>query len=532
MISSDGRARRAAVLAGLTLAAALLLAACGGGTNAETPAAQTGSPNPASAAPSDDLQRPSPSGESNDKAASGVEPEADIEAKIPGYGAGAPASSADEEETSTSANEDETAALVIDPADSPPPSHEPPEQPALWAGARLGSLVASEAVLVPEDATARDEFGWSADADGDRVITGAPFHDDQGELSGAAYIFERRGDAWVQAAELLPEDGEAGVWFGRWTAIEGEVAVVGAPLADVVGDDDDAGAAYVFELQDGEWVQRQRLVAVAPLAAQQFGWTVAIDGDVIIVSASNEGDGGGQKVHVFRRRGEWWLPEAELVASDGAADDFFGGDVDVSGDTIVVGAKGSDSFAGANSGAVYVFQRGPDGWVESAKLEPDDAFVSDRFGRSLAIAGDTLVVGAYLEDAGAPDGGSVYVFQRSVDGWRQQAKLTGLGTQEMDWFGYDVATDGDTIVVGVPHGDFLRPKVVDAGSAVIYRRDGDAWRPVAQISPADVETAATGANYGWATAVAGDVIMIGAWLADTEAGPDAGRAYAYRIPPD
>ena len=459
----------------------------------------------------------------------------------PGYPAGDPASgdvagadpsSADiaeeDEEDEDDGNDGKTgpsAEAVVDPDDAgaarEPAAPLPPSE--------IGE---TEAILVPHDHAAQDEFGWSADTDGVRIISGAPLHDDQGEQSGAAYIFIRDAAGnWMQEAELLPDDGEAGAWFGRWAAIDGDVAVVGAPGADAIGDDDDAGAAYIFQRIAGQWLQTQRLLADIPKGAHQFGWSVQIDGDTIVVSASNDGDGGGQRLYVFQRLGDEWVLEAVLEPADPGADFFFAQDVGISGDTIVAGAKGRDTFAGANSGGVYVFERTDAGWIETALLEPDDAFVFDLFGRSVAIAGDTIVIGAYLEDEAGPDGGSVYVFERdpaAENGWRQDAKLIGSSTGEMDWFGYEVDTDGATIVVGAPHTNHIR--IFHAGRATIFTRTAGSWTQFAEFAPTDNLTAGDSADYGWAVAVEGDVVIVGAWLADTEVGLDAGRAYAYTLP--
>ena len=398
------------------------------------------------------------------------------------------------------------------------------------------SMGDTEAILVPHDADAGDEFGWSADTDGVRIISGAPLHDDQGAESGVAYIFVRdAAGAWVQEAELRADDGESGVWFGRWAAIDGDVAVVGAPLADVFGRDDDSGAAYIFQRRDGAWRQTQRLVADIPVGGEQFGWNVAIDGDAIVVSASNETDGGGQGVYVFRRAGDDWALEAKLVPSEDGDDYFFGQDIDISGDTIVVGAKGRAAFVGTNAGVVFVFQRRGSGWAESAILEASDAFVQDHFGRAVAIAGDTIVVGAYLEDSAGADGGSVYVFERdpaAPGGWRQETKLIGASTGTRDWFGYEVGTDGTTVVVGAPHVNRAEPEIFRAGLVTVFRRSGDGWVQVAELAAGDAVAAGPGADFGWAVDVQDGLVAVGAWLADTEAGPAAGRAYVYTVVAD
>jgi len=526
------RSRPASLLATFLLLIALTIAACSGGS--DDAASQAGSPTAATIA-EDPPAAPSsqPDDPAVEQAVLDQETSEESDADVPEYPAGqSPDAEPSSVENEGSGKVGPSVQAVVDPDDAAA-LREPasPRSPI--------DLGDTEHILIPADQAAGDEFGWSADTDGVRVISGSPFHDDQGTASGVAYIFIRDEDGnWAQEAELLPDDGEAGVWFGRWTAIDGDVAIVGAPGADFIGTDDDAGAAYVFERIGGEWQQTARLVADVPKGGHQFGWNVDLDGDTIIVSASNDGDGGGQRLYVFGRVDQQWTLEATLQPSDIRDDFFFAQDIGIAGDTVIAGAKGRDTMEGANSGAVYVFQRTADGWIESALLIPDDPFIFDLFGRSLAIAsdpvaGDTIVVGAYLEDEAGPDAGSIYVFQRdpaAENGWRQDDKLTGASTGGMDWFGYEVDTDGRTIVVGAPHTDSPAPERVHSGRATVFQRVDDAWVQVAELTPSDIATAGPNADYGWAAAVRNDIVMVGAWLADTEVGVDAGRAYIYTLP--
>ena len=536
------RTRPTILIAGLLLIVSTLIAACGG--DSENNAAST----PLDAADLADAGSSDAKAQSTDQAQSQAESAAQVDpddpAKEPEYPGGvSPDASPDgagrNPENEGSGKVGPSAQPFVDPRDAngPGDSSDLDDPADLPPPAAIGD---SERILIPGDHAAHDEFGWSADTDGLRAITGAPFHDDQGAESGAAYIFLRdaSGD-WREEAELLPDDGEAGAWFGRWTAIDGDLAVVGAPLADVVGNDDDAGAAYVFERIGGNWQQTARLVADLPKGGEAFGWNVDLDGDTIVVSASNDGDGGGQRVYVYRRDRDEWPLEAVLAPDDLAADFFFGQDIGIVGDTIVAGAKARDTAEGPNSGAVYVFERGDAGWTETATLIPDDPFVFDLFGRAVAIAGDpisgdTIVVGAYLEDEAGPDSGSVYVFQRdpaSESGWRQDAKIVGTSTGEMDWFGYEVDTDGQTIIVGAPHTDASQPALAHAGLVTVFRRTGDGWVQAFEVRASDRASANENADYGWAVSAHGDVLMVGAWLADAIAGIDSGRAYIYTLPP-
>ena len=138
------------------------------------------------------------------------------------------------------------------------------------------------------------------------------------------------------------------------------------------------------------------------------------------------------------------LEQAKLTASDGAANDHFGVSVAIAGDTIVVGAYGDDD-SGSDSGSAYVFTRTGTTWTEQTKLTASDGAAGDQFGTSVAITGDTIVVGADLDDTAS---GSAYVFTRTGTAWMEQAKLTASDGAAVDSFGISVAIVGDTIVVG------------------------------------------------------------------------------------
>ena len=189
---------------------------------------------------------------------------------------------------------------------------------------------------------------------GDTAVVGAEGDDDNGAYSGSAYVFVRSGSVWTEEAKLTASDGAAVDYFGVSVSVSGDTAVVGAWSGD--GIVADSGSAYVFV-----------------------------------------------------RSGTTWSEQAELTASDGAADDWFGFAVSVSGDTAVVGADYDDDN-GMNSGSAYVFVRSGTTWTEQAKLTASDGAATDVFGRSVSVSGDAAVLGARLDDDNGTDSGSAYVF--------------------------------------------------------------------------------------------------------------------------
>ncbi len=201
----------------------------------------------------------------------------------------------------------------------------------------------------------------------------------------------------------------------------------------------------------------------------------------------------------------------KLLASDAEVRDLFGVSVAVSGDTAVVGAYFEDA-GGSNAGAAYVFQRdqgGADNWGEVKKLTASDAQAVDWFGYSVAVSGDTAVVGAYREDAGGGNAGAAYVFERDQGGggnWGEVTKLAASDAEAGDGFGWSVAVGGNTAVVGAPGEDAAD---TEAGAAYVFQRDeggADNWGEVKKLTASDAQA---GDWFGWGVAVSGDTAVVG-----------------------
>ena len=286
--------------------------------------------------------------------------------------------------------------------------------------------------LVSGVADGGDSFGESVSVWGTRAIVGADEDDASLELPGAAYVYEKdsRGE-WVLKGRLAPGDGQSGDQFGQSVSISGDTAVVGAELNR--GNGYWSGAAYVYERTPrGEWVFRQKLVpgkeAASPtdVLRDRFGHSVSVSGNTAIVGSYFD-----HSAYVYERNpeGEWVLVQ-KLAPDDPDGGYYFGWSVAVAGDTAMVGAHEytwRGSFFGPRvedaergPGAAYVYKRNPDGkWTLERKLVASDAGSADRFGWSVAVAGDTAVAGSIWDDDGAENSGSVYVFE-AADGARTE----------------------------------------------------------------------------------------------------------------
>ena len=266
---------------------------------------------------------------------------------------------------------------------------------------------------------------------------------------------------------------------------------------------------------DPTLAQEAKLTASDAAAGDLFGFSVAISGETAVVGALSDDTAAGTdagSAYVFVRSGISWSQQAKLTASDAAAGDDFGESVAISGNTIVVGAD-LDDDAGNFSGSAYVFVRSGTSWSQQAKLTAGDAAAGDQFGFYVGISGETVVVGCLGDDSGGTEAGAAYVFVRSGTSWSQQQKLTASDAAAGDLFGFSVTIGGDTVVVGAPLDDTGAGS--DAGSAYVFVRSGTSWSQQAKLTASD---AAAGDQFGRnAVGISSDTVVVGAPFDDMAA---------------
>jgi hypothetical protein len=412
---------------------------------------------------------------------------------------------------------------------------------AFWAAS--ASLVVAAGALgqCPEDvgrlfaagAAPGDVFGVRVAIDGDTAIVGASGYDVvPGPIGhdGAAYIFVRRPPSgeWVEQARLTASDGEPLDLFGVDVAISGDVAVVGAYMPAGAK----TGAAYVFERSGEAWSEVAKLTASDGAGFDYFGISVATDGEAIVVGAPNHDTGGlinAGAAYIFERSGAKWSQKKKLIASDRAISNAFGRTVAIDGDIIVVGADADDTppsspFVVSFAGTAYAFARSGGQWVEEAILEPVTPGFQAQFGNAIAISGETVLIGEPHRNR--PAGrffGAAYVFQRSGGAWTREAEFIASDGAPGDNFGERVALDGDVAIIGALTRD--TGAAADAGAAYLLMREGGSWSEVATLTASD---GAAGDRFG-AVALDSGVAIVGAYLDDTVGGTDAGSAYIFDL---
>ncbi len=313
--------------------------------------------------------------------------------------------------------------------------------------------------LAPSDGAEDDEFGYSVSISGDYAVVGAYKKDDNGEESGAAYIFykdEGGADNWGEVSKFIASDGEARDYFGYSVAISGDYAIVGA-----YGDDDthnSSGAVYMYYNNSGTWEFNSKLKTLAPQLDDRFGWAVAVYGDYAIIGANNDA------AYIFRNTGTWEQTDI-LIADDEdpQTHEYFGISVSIAEEYAVVGAY-HDPWPECN-GSAYVFYNNAGTWEQDAKLFANDAAAGDNFGRSVAVSRDTVIVGSPRNDFHGTASGSAYAFTKNGSNWEQTAKLVASDGDTGDRFGYSVAISENTVFAGAKVDD---DNGVSSGSAYVF----------------------------------------------------------------
>lgn len=307
-------------------------------------------------------------------------------------------------------------------------------------------------------------FGHAVALHGDTAAITAPGSPTK---AGSARIYLRSGTVWSIEDELVPSESALDDGFGHSIALDQGTVVVGAPSASSAGVE--SGLAFVFVRAQGNWTEQAKLVPSAAVASSEFGYAVAVSGDTLIVGARRQPPSQTGVAVVYVRSAGTWTEQQKLVPLDAAAADEVGYSVALAGETALVGAYGADPGGTQNAGAACVFSRSGTTWTEQAKLAANGPVADARFGTSVALSNTLALVGASLDG-----GGSAYVFERAGAAWTQKAHLSPSGTAAFDLFGVSVALSGQSAIVGA-HGHDL--PTLNSGAAyafAVQRETGEA----------------------------------------------------------
>lgn len=378
-----------------------------------------------------------------------------------------------------------------------------------------------EQKVTADDGVAGDSFGTSAVIDGTTALIGAIGGADS---PGAVYVFTNQDGTWTQTEKLTADDGADGDQFGYSVALKGDTAVIGSVFA-AIGDNGHQGAVYVFKNDGtGTWLQSQKLVAADGAIDDQLGWSVAYDGTRIIGGAPGvtiDGNFATGTVYVFENDGTQWNQSAELNADDGTGSSDFGFSVAVAGDRLLIAAANADVDGVTAQGAAYAFTYASGAWTQAQKIVPADDGGAN-FGYAMAYDGVNALISSPFSTVGDNAfQGAVYAYVDDGTTFTQTQKIVTDDGQTFDVTGISVAMDGDTAVFGSP---FVN---ASQGAGYLFQLSGDdGWVQQLKFTASD-SISGDGAAFGFSAAIGGGSLLFGQALATINENASQGAAYFY-----
>lgn len=325
--------------------------------------------------------------------------------------------------------------------------------------------------------------------------------------------------------KLVASDGVTWDRFGASVSSFENFLVIGSPGNSANGNN--AEAVYVYEkLVNGEWGNEQKIIASDGQANDIFGASVSIYADYLVVGAKQDDDNGSQSgsVYVYEKDAMGvWGNEQKIIASDGQAYDSYGWSVCIIEDQLFVGSV-NDAEDGTDAGALYVYEKDINGiWSNEQKLKPSDGSQENYFGYQIEVFENTLVVSACGDVNNDPESGSVYVYEKGSNGtWGAEQKLTSFDAFKGDWYGKSIDVFENYLVVGAMKDD---DNGENTGIVFIYKKDDNGvWNFIQKIGASDAESYD---KYGWSVAVFDQHIAVGAY--SNEFGPESGSVYVYEL---
>ncbi len=334
-------------------------------------------------------------------------------------------------------------------------------QGAAYVYIRNGSQWEFQQKLTANDGAFNDIFGISVAIDGDTIIVGASHDNNQinGFFHGSAYIFQRIGTVWTQQQKLLPADPSNQKEFGFSVAIFGNTVFVSAQNDN----NNFRWVSYVFERSGTTWTQKQKLSASDDQPANGFGFGMVLQENIAFLGATNSGNLGQGQVYVFTKQNNVWLESQILRANDGLESDYFGAGLTACGNMLIVGAGGDDVEGINNRGSIYIFERNGNTWSQQTQIYNPHMISNENFGGSIACSDNMILASASFANS---DRGTVYVFERVGTSWSERGEISAENEEVGRRFGTDVALSNGNIIIGAPQ-DVIGSNV-NQGSAYLF----------------------------------------------------------------
>lgn len=417
-----------------------------------------------------------------------------------------------------------------------------------------------ETKLVAADADTSDFFGEMVAIDGNRVVVGVRTADINGTINtGAAYVFERIDGEWQEVQKLTASNRRERDFFGESAALKGDWLFLGAR-----GNDDreqEGGAVYVFKRIDGQWEQVQILYPSDSQDFHGFSWEIALQGDRVFIGAPQDEDVAIQAgaVYVFELKDGEWVERQKIKPTSGISS-FFGTTIGVDGDHLIIGSPTDDTVADG-AGAAYVFELQNGQWQRVDQLLPPpvalpDSLEFDTFAREVALNGDWAFVGSFddevcnskpLFEPNNPNScvsGAVFAYQRQSDGdWEFQQKIAPEELEQFDYFGaLSIAIEDYRVVVGSRGDDDAcpdppppNPLFCDTGAAYVFDLVNGEWKKVDKLTASDADSldflGGTIFGQGRTVGISGSHIIAGAPTVPfgLNPNPNFGAAYIFKM---
>lgn len=350
----------------------------------------------------------------------------------------------------------------------------------VWGDCAANGNITEYNPVVDADGSSFDLFGWSVAISGDYAIVGAKDDDPASDLfskNGSATIYHYNGTTWEAMQKLKDSASERFDFFGHSVSISNNFAIVGIP-----GHDTAQGSVNVYELAGGNWVMAQKIIAPNGDLLDNFGTSVCISGNRIIVGSNTDDIGSNENqgsANIYQYNGNRWVLMQKLTDLLGAAGDNFGESVSISGNLAIVGAPNDDVGVNADQGSVSIFQYDGSNWVLLQRITDINGDATDNFGNCVSISGTNVIIGAYLDDVGSNGfQGSASIYELKSGSWLLIQKLTDANGAANDNFGTSVSISGNYALVGTSAGTFG----ANPGSATIYLRLGNGWGKLQHVT--------------------------------------------------
>ena len=356
--------------------------------------------------------------------------------------------------------------------------------------------------LIPGDSY-YNSFGCSVSISDNYAAVGYKFDNQNGNYSGSVYLYEQDGFRWKDVSCLLPNDGEADNNFGNSVYLSDDSIIIGAYMDNDNGRN--SGSAYIFKREGNTWKEQSKLLSSDGETNDQFGCSVAISENYAFVGACNDdvNDDWIGSVYVFIQKDNKWIEHQKLMISEHGKD-HFGCAISISNNYAIIGSEG----------AAYIYFIENDQW----KLDTIVYMDNDSFGRSVSISGNYALISHFYDDAKGRNSGSAHIYKRTDNYWSEHTNILPDDLGKMDFFGSSVFISGDYAIIGSP-GD--NNKGINSGAAYIYKLIEDKWIEQSKLL---FHSAKREDNFGVSVSISNDFYIIGA---TDNSKYDGKQGYAY-----